>query len=124
MAADSFIRQIDDRQNRIQALGFVIGCCVCILFSVILTVSGLPRFGESYKIQLDSRINPNSATAASLMRLPGIGTSRATAIVAYRENLNRGKEPRQAFETVDDLQKVRGIGPKTVENISKWLKFE
>ena len=29
-----------------------------------------------------------------------------------------------AFQNPNDLQKVKGIGPKTVENIREWLKFE
>jgi len=56
--------------------------------------------------------------------LPGIGISRAGAIVAYRENIAEQNTGMPAFENPNDLQKVKGIGPKTVENISEWLKFE
>jgi len=44
--------------------------------------------------------------------------------MAYRKGFSEKNGNCQAFETTDDLQKVKGIGPKTVENISKWLKFE
>jgi DNA uptake protein ComE-like DNA-binding protein len=48
---------------------------------------------------------------------------RACAIVSYREGAFReGRSP--AFESCEDLQKVSGIGPKTVENIGEWLEFE
>jgi len=49
---------------------------------------------------------------------------RALAIVAYREGFFADDVNTQPFETISDLQKVRGIGPKTAQNIGKWLKFE
>jgi competence ComEA-like helix-hairpin-helix protein len=54
--------------------------------------------------------------------LPGIGVRRAEAIMDYRENFS--KETGKAFQNCDDLQKVKGIGPKIVEDICEWLKFE
>lgn len=72
---------------------------------------------------MEGRINPNEAPIESLVRLPGLGIGRAGAIVAYREDANReGGKP--AFQDCDDLEKVRGIGPKTVQDISEWLKFD
>ena len=124
MAADSFIQRFDNRQNTIQSFGFVIASCVCILFSVLFMGSDISRSEQSSKILLDSRISPNSAPAVSLIRLPGIGISRAKAIVAYRENLAKLEGRGRAFETIEDLQTIKGIGPKTSQNINKWLKFE
>ena len=72
---------------------------------------------------MENRINPNQAPVESLTRLAGLGPGRAGAIVAYRENLSRGAK-RPAFRNCDDLQNVRGVGPKTVQTISEWLKFE
>jgi competence ComEA-like helix-hairpin-helix protein len=126
MAADSFIRT-DAEQNRIQSFAFVISVCLAVCLSVGFAASGLVRFGiafDSCKIELDERINPNDAPPASLVRLPGIGVSRAVAIVAYREDFSRQNGNTQAFQNCDDLQKVKGIGPKTAQNISGWLKFE
>jgi len=42
----------------------------------------------------------------------------------YRKHFSEKNGNCRAFETTDDLQKVKGIGPKTVKTISKWLKFE
>ena len=114
---------VEARQNRIQSFAFVIAVFVSVCFSMGLA-SNLAGFGQSCEIQLESRINPNDAPAGSLVRLPGIGIGRAEAIAAYRENFSEKNGNRPAFETIDDLQKVRGIGPKTVQNISQWLKFE
>lgn len=53
-----------------------------------------------------------------------MGIGRAGAIVAYRENFNENKASSPAFQNCDDLQKVKGVGPKTVQNISGLLKFD
>lgn len=67
------------------------------------------------------RINPNTASMASLVRLPNIGKARAMDIIHFREN-SGGEE--QAFKTAGDLEAIKGIGPKTVENLSPWLVFK
>lgn len=55
-----------------------------------------------------SAININTATAAELARLDGIGESKALAIVADRDTNG-------PFESEGDLTRVRGIGEVTVE---------
>ena len=124
MATNNFGQQIQTGQNRIQSFAFVIAAGVCVLFSIALAASGLLGVGQSCQIVLDEQINPNDAPLASLVRLPGIGIGKANAIVAYRENFGRKDSDSRAFRSCNDLQKVKGIGPKTVQNISQWLKFE
>ena len=127
MAANNFIQRTEVRQNRIQSFAFVIAVSVCVLFSVGFAVSSLVGFGaasDGCEIELEGRINPNDAPVASLVRLPGIGIVRAEAIVGYREEFSEQNGNKPAFQNPNDLQKVKGIGPKTVENISEWLKFE
>lgn len=58
----------------------------------------------------DGKININTADAAQLTALEGIGESKAAAIIAWREE-NGG------FSTVEDLLKVNGIAEKTFEKI-------
>lgn len=55
-------------------------------------------------------INVNTATAAELEELPGIGPVLAEAIVAFREENG-------PFTSVDQLEDVSGIGPVTLEEI-------
>lgn len=55
-------------------------------------------------------ININTATAAELERLPGIGPSRARAILALRDRLGR-------FRRVEQLLRVRGIGRRTFRTL-------
>jgi competence protein ComEA len=51
-------------------------------------------------------ININVATAVELETLPGIGPSKAQAIIEHRP-----------YSTVDELERVPGIGAKTVEQL-------
>jgi competence ComEA-like helix-hairpin-helix protein len=115
-----------DRQNSIQSFAFVVSTCVAVSFCCGFVSN--PGADESTldqpEIKLESRINPNVAPIESLARLPGLGISRAGAIVAYRESFNRANDTRAAFEHGDDLQKISGIGPKTVKGMSEWIKFE
>ena len=55
-------------------------------------------------------IDLNTAEAHELETLPGIGRSLASAIVAYREDNG-------LFSSVDDVDKVPGIGPRTLDAI-------
>jgi competence ComEA-like helix-hairpin-helix protein len=124
MATNNFGQQTQTGQNRIQSFAFVIAAGACVLFSIALAASGFLGVGQSCQIMLDEQINPNDAPSASLVRLPGIGIGRAGAIVAYRDNFGKKNSNSRTFRNCEDLQKVKGIGPKTVENISEWLKFE
>lgn len=52
------------------------------------------------------------------MLLPGIGPALSKAIVDER---NPARDP---FRNPDDLERVHGIGPRTVERIRPFLTFE
>jgi competence ComEA-like helix-hairpin-helix protein len=113
-------------QNRIQSFAFVIGVLLAFCFS-----SGFFEDPERnrlafsrFDIELDGRVNPNNAPIESLVRLPGLGIGRAGAIVVFRNDFDEKNAGSQAFQNCDDLQKVKGIGPKTVQNISEWLRFD
>lgn len=120
MVVDNSIRRTGGGGEKIQSLGFVISVCICVVLCCffVLSVVGAGRAG---RIELENRINPNDAPAASMVRLSGIGPARAAAVVAYRQSLDgQGR----AFRDCGDLQKVTGIGPKTAESMCGWLKFE
>lgn len=55
-------------------------------------------------------VDINTADAATLETLPGVGPSTAAKIVADRE-------ANGPFASVDDLQRVAGIGPKKLESL-------
>ena len=52
-----------------------------------------------------------------LQRLPGIGEKRAQAIVAYREEHG-------PFQTVDELDKVEGIGEGILAGLREYATVE
>ena len=76
---------------------------------------------EKQTLVLDNRINPNQASVGSLTRLPGIGPERAQSIVTYREKFKTSRPEGIPFQTPEDLQNVKGIGPATLEGMSPWL---
>ncbi len=59
----------------------------------------------------------NAASADELQRLPAIGPKTAARIVQYR----RQHGP---FETLEDLQLVRGVGPRTIEKLRPLTVLE
>ncbi|GEK47460.1 hypothetical protein HPA02_17430 [Bisbaumannia pacifica] len=61
-------------------------------------------------------INVNQADAEMLAELPGIGPSKAQAIIEDRESNGPFSDP-------DDLTRVSGIGPATVEAMRDQLEF-
>ncbi len=73
---------------------------------------------ESYSAQEeDDRVNINTADAALLMTLPGIGESKAADILAFREK-NGG------FTKPDDLMKVPGIKEGTYKKIENRIRTD
>lgn len=56
-------------------------------------------------------VNINSASAAELQSLDGIGQVKAQAIVDYRENNGN-------FENKSELEHVNGIGSATMSDVS------
>ena len=110
-------------KDRIQYCAFVIAVGICFVLSVCFVIKEIAFLNLSCEVQLDGRINPNEASRESLMRLPGIGPKLASSIVRYRDsNFVSGKK--QIFKNIDDLEKVKGIGPKRAKDLCKWLKFE
>jgi competence protein ComEA len=63
---------------------------------------------------LSYRVDLNRAHRAELLQLPGIGPSMAARIEDYRE-ANAG------FRSVEDLTRVKGFGPATLERLRPWV---
>ncbi len=67
------------------------------------------------KLTADVKININKAMSEDLVKLTGIGESKAKAIIAYRDA--------HPFKSVDELMKVKGIGPKIFEKIKEHVEL-
>lgn len=65
-----------------------------------------------------SRVNINTASAGTLDEcLPGIGPSYAQRIIDYRE-------AHGGFKSIEEIQEVSGIGPKTFEKIKDQITVD
>ena len=67
--------------------------------------------------QDDGKININTADAQQLMTIPGIGPSKAAAIIQYREDHGLFKMP-------ESLMDVSGIGQKTFEKLASQITVD
>jgi len=77
-----------------------------------------PPIDESRVAAATELIDPNTASAASLCRLPKIGPVKAQAVVDYRAS--HGPRP---FRSYKDLAKVRGIGPTLADLAEPYLNL-
>ncbi|MCG7338575.1 helix-hairpin-helix domain-containing protein [Staphylococcus sp. ACRSN] len=60
------------------------------------------------------KVNLNIVTESELQNIPGIGSTKAKAIIAYRNESG-------GFKNVEDLKKVNGIGEKTFEKLREYF---
>ncbi|MEH7443137.1 helix-hairpin-helix domain-containing protein [Bacillus sp. JJ1122] len=87
----------------------------------------VPRKGEStegsvplqsgQQTQDKQKINLNTAAASELETLPGIGPSKAEAIIEYRETIG-------LYKTIEDLKNISGIGDKTFEKLKELISVK
>ena len=78
-----------------------------LLLSALLLLSGLSFAG----------VNVNTASQSQLETLPGIGPSKAAAIIEYRSTNG-------AFTSISQLDAVPGIGPSTLQKISPLVSLD
>ena len=71
---------------------------------------GRPDIREVAKAAQSGVVNLNTASGDELERLPGIGPSRARAILELRAKLKR-------FARIEDLLRVKGIGRATFRRL-------
>jgi comEA protein len=69
---------------------------------------------EASSAEISGKVNLNTADTAELDSLPGIGPSYAQRIIEYRD-ANGG------FKSIDEVQNVKGIGPKTFEKMKDLI---
>ena len=87
------------------------GTLAALLLSISLGLS------SSVLAQDVAPINVNTADAELLSELPGIGPARAEAIIEERETNG-------AFESVEELERVNGIGPATIDRMQDQVTLE
>lgn len=71
------------------------------------------RLSARARLVLGIPLDPNVDGAVDLARLPGVGPSLAAAIVRSRP-----------YRSLDEIDRVRGVGPKTLERLRARLQIE
>ncbi|SJN43020.1 ComEA family DNA-binding protein [Psychrobacter sp. JB385] len=105
-------------------IGWIVRAGGCVLLSMIMLSNAIaapcfkdPQRAYEYllaqeKSAIQARdqkiIDINRANEGELTSLHGIGSSKAQAIILYRDMFGN-------FKTVDELANVKGIGAKTIE---------
>ena len=93
-----------------------VGVVVVMLLSLGVAMRGLGQSppNKTVNASVVYQIDVNRADAAELMLLPGVGPSKADAIVAYRRVHGPFAEPK-------DLVAVHGIGAIIVRRITPYI---
>lgn len=106
-------------------------CCLALIIVTFSNAQAAPCFDnpqnayvyllaqENAKTQAREQftVNINRASEGELVSLHGIGSSKAQAIILYREMFGD-------FKTVEALAKVKGIGAKTIEKNRGHLRVQ
>lgn len=66
--------------------------------------------------ELSQPVNVNTASAAELEALPGVGPAIAARIIAHRQQQG-------VFRSLEDLDQVKGLGPKKIEKMKPYVTF-
>lgn len=74
----------------------------------------LTEAAEGASKEKPALVDINTATTAELEKLPGVGPSLAKRIVEFREKNG-------AFQSVEDLLKVQGIGEKSLARFREFV---
>lgn len=61
-----------------------------------------------------SLVNINTATTKELLSITGIGESKASNVIKYREENGN-------FSSIEDIKNVSGIGDSLFEKIKKYI---
>ena len=120
----SDIKQTGPKDSKTYHVAMIIAMSAGFILTVWFASLTFARSQSVAAITLENRINPNTASAASIARLPGIGINLADRIVKYRDSFALKDQGRPAFERPEDLKNVSGIGPKKSDKIRDLVKFK
>ena len=96
------------RSRSTTRLGVVLAAMLALAAAPALAADG-PR--------LTGVVNVNTASLEELQLLPGVGETRARAIVAARKQ-------RGGFKSVDELVEVKGIGATSLARLKPFVRVD
>ena len=106
----------DSPRIRVIAAALLVVLAATGLAASLVRDNGPPHSLAGTTPRASLRVDVNTADVGALELLPRIGSTLATRIVEHRE-------ARGPFARVEDLERVRGIGPKTVERLRDHVAF-
>ncbi len=95
--------------------GLALNQAECVTDGMTLYVPGCDEAAEPKTETDDGLININTADKETLMTVPGIGESKADAIISYREQNGN-------FSKVEDLMNISGIKEGVFNKIKSHVK--
>ncbi len=87
--------------------------CRADILALLMTLVSAAALHANKKPPLQA-VHLNTATALELQQVPGIGPSTADKILKMRKSYGQ-------FKSVDDLRAIKGIGPKRMEKMRKYV---
>ena len=99
-------------------LACIAAAAVCLLATMppLRQAGFAPEDDPPYFSAKEDRIDINTAPAAELQCLPGIGEKKAQAIIAYRTQNG-------LFSSAEELAQVEGISPRMAEEFRDLICF-
>ena len=91
-----------------------------VALAALLAVSGFAGHANAArrarKAPVQGVVNLNTATPEQMTLLPGVGLSKAQAVIAYRTE--------HPFQRVEEVRRVRGFGKKMFARLKAFLAID
>ena len=108
------------RADQVTVAVLITACFIAVVLHWIWHLAfgaSLIRIDEAPRLDVRFQVQVNEADWPELTLLPKIGETLARRIVEHREQFG-------PFESVEDLEKVNGIGPKTIRRIRPYVRVD
>ena len=107
-------QELKETQTVIQYIEKECSCPDTINDACIKEAQPTKQENKTSETQKDTKISLNKGTLEELLTLPGIGESKAKAIIKYREENN-------GFKTIEEITNISGIGEATFEKFKDYI---
>jgi competence protein ComEA len=88
--------------------------CICPTITNDACITNNTSEQESTTNNIVDKVNINTASILDLEKLPGIGASKAQAIIDYRDTNG-------IFNSIEEIVNVSGIGESLYEKIKEYI---
>ncbi len=116
----STARRLLQAADQVTLAGLVAACFLAILAHggcLVLFRHQRIDFDRAPPLELQFQIDVNTADWSEFTLLPGIGETLARRVVKHRAQHG-------PFRSVEQLEEVPGIGPKTMRRIRRFVKVD